>query len=69
MVHCPILHPPSPPSHVQAVKHGDLIFVGQYLFTGSESTSVWLEVCGWALPKGSVDWVRELVGQAIGGDS
>lgn len=28
----------------QAVKQGDTIFVGQYLFTGSESTSVWLEV-------------------------
>ena len=29
---------------LQAVKHGDTIFVGQYLFTGSETTSVWLEV-------------------------
>jgi hypothetical protein len=28
----------------QAVKPGDTIFVGQYLFTGSETTSVWLEV-------------------------
>ncbi|CAM8913640.1 unnamed protein product [Rhodiola kirilowii] len=28
----------------KAVKCGDTIFVGQYLFTGSESTSVWLEV-------------------------
>ncbi|KAG7027216.1 Pyruvate kinase 1, cytosolic [Cucurbita argyrosperma subsp. argyrosperma] len=28
----------------QAVKKGDTIFVGQYLFTGSESTSVWMEV-------------------------
>ncbi|KAH9627063.1 hypothetical protein KSS87_023751 [Heliosperma pusillum] len=28
----------------QAVKAGDTIFVGQYLFTGSETTSVWLEV-------------------------
>ncbi|KAB5519903.1 hypothetical protein DKX38_024222 [Salix brachista] len=28
----------------EAVKPGDTIFVGQYLFTGSESTSVWLEV-------------------------
>ncbi|KAJ7279824.1 hypothetical protein O6H91_Y377000 [Diphasiastrum complanatum] len=26
------------------VKPGDTIFVGQYLFTGSETTSVWLEV-------------------------
>jgi len=26
------------------VKKGDTIFVGQYLFTGSETTSVWLEV-------------------------
>ncbi|KAI3725299.1 hypothetical protein L1987_65083 [Smallanthus sonchifolius] len=29
---------------VKAVKKGDTIFVGQYLFTGSETTSVWLEV-------------------------
>lgn len=28
----------------QAVKEGDTIFIGQYLFTGSETTSVWLEV-------------------------
>lgn len=28
----------------QAVKKGDTIFIGQYLFTGSETTSVWLEV-------------------------
>ncbi|XP_047312091.1 pyruvate kinase 1, cytosolic [Impatiens glandulifera] len=28
----------------KALKKGDTIFVGQYLFTGSESTSVWLEV-------------------------
>ncbi|KAL2539806.1 Pyruvate kinase family protein [Abeliophyllum distichum] len=28
----------------QAVKPGDTIFIGQYLFTGSETTSVWLEV-------------------------
>ncbi|KAL0426490.1 UNVERIFIED_CONTAM: Pyruvate kinase, cytosolic [Sesamum latifolium] len=28
----------------KAVKKGDTIFVGQYLFTGSEITSVWLEV-------------------------
>uniref|UniRef100_A0A6N2M131 Pyruvate kinase n=1 Tax=Salix viminalis TaxID=40686 RepID=A0A6N2M131_SALVM len=27
-----------------AVKTGDTIFIGQYLFTGSETTSVWLEV-------------------------
>ncbi|EFJ37017.1 hypothetical protein SELMODRAFT_140876 [Selaginella moellendorffii] len=27
-----------------AVKPGDTIFLGQYLFTGSETTSVWLEV-------------------------
>nr|XP_034898166.1 uncharacterized protein LOC118036559 [Populus alba]XP_034898168.1 uncharacterized protein LOC118036559 [Populus alba]XP_034898169.1 uncharacterized protein LOC118036559 [Populus alba] len=26
-----------------AVKKGDTIFVGQYLFTGNETTSVWLE--------------------------
>ncbi|XP_042515192.1 pyruvate kinase 1, cytosolic-like [Macadamia integrifolia] len=29
---------------LQAVKKGDTIFIGQYLFTGSETTSVWLEV-------------------------
>ncbi|KAK9154688.1 hypothetical protein Sjap_002168 [Stephania japonica] len=28
----------------EGVKRGDIIFVGQYLFTGSETTSVWLEV-------------------------
>ncbi|PON34382.1 Pyruvate kinase [Trema orientale] len=28
----------------QIVKKGDTIFLGQYLFTGSETTSVWLEV-------------------------
>ncbi|KAM2695219.1 hypothetical protein EV1_039752 [Malus domestica] len=28
----------------RAVKNGDTIFIGQYLFTGSETTSVWLEV-------------------------
>ncbi|KAB1221234.1 Pyruvate kinase, cytosolic isozyme [Morella rubra] len=28
----------------KVVKKGDTIFVGQYLFTGSETTSVWLEV-------------------------
>ncbi|OIW20637.1 hypothetical protein TanjilG_18575 [Lupinus angustifolius] len=28
----------------QSVKKGDTIFIGQYLFTGSETTSVWLEV-------------------------
>lgn len=26
------------------MKTGDTIFIGQYLFTGSETTSVWLEV-------------------------
>ncbi|KAF3555597.1 hypothetical protein F2Q69_00010380 [Brassica cretica] len=26
------------------VKKGDAIFVGQYLFTGTETTSVWLEI-------------------------
>jgi pyruvate kinase len=29
---------------LQAVKKGDTIFIGKYLFTGSETTSVWLEV-------------------------
>ena len=29
----------------KSVKAGDTIFVGQYLFTGSETTSVWLEAC------------------------
>ncbi|CAO2833227.1 unnamed protein product [Amaranthus hypochondriacus] len=28
----------------KAVKKGDTIFIGQYLFTGSETTSLWLEV-------------------------
>ncbi|MBA0780630.1 hypothetical protein Gotri_004709, partial [Gossypium trilobum] len=28
----------------KAVKKGDTIFIGQYLFTGNETTSVWLEV-------------------------
>ncbi|RDY02856.1 Pyruvate kinase 1, cytosolic [Mucuna pruriens] len=28
----------------KAMKTGDTIFIGQYLFTGSETTSVWLEV-------------------------
>ncbi|XP_031110347.1 pyruvate kinase 1, cytosolic-like [Ipomoea triloba] len=28
----------------KAVKTGDTIFIGQYLFTGKETTSVWLEV-------------------------
>ncbi|KAM7268658.1 hypothetical protein ACFE04_010824 [Oxalis oulophora] len=28
----------------KAVNKGDTIFIGQYLFTGSETTSVWLEV-------------------------
>ncbi|PIN19359.1 Pyruvate kinase [Handroanthus impetiginosus] len=28
----------------KAVKTGDTIFIGQYLFTGNEKTSVWLEV-------------------------
>ncbi|KVH54667.1 Pyruvate kinase [Cynara cardunculus var. scolymus] len=32
------------PGLAKAVKAGDTIFVGQYLFTGSETTSVWLEV-------------------------
>ncbi|KAL8227104.1 hypothetical protein R6Q57_016936 [Mikania cordata] len=29
---------------LHAVKKGGTIFAGQYLFTGSETTSVWLEV-------------------------
>ena len=29
---------------LQSVSVGDEIFIGQYLFTGSETTSVWLEV-------------------------
>ncbi|XP_020212292.1 pyruvate kinase 1, cytosolic isoform X1 [Cajanus cajan] len=28
----------------KSMKEGDTIFIGQYLFTGSETTSVWLEV-------------------------
>ncbi|KAL5992972.1 hypothetical protein ACLOJK_013892 [Asimina triloba] len=31
-------------SMLSVVKKGDTIFIGQYLFTGSETTSVWLEV-------------------------
>lgn len=27
------------------MKKGDTLFIGQYLFTGSETTSLWLEVC------------------------
>ncbi|CAI8618170.1 unnamed protein product [Vicia faba] len=29
---------------LQTVKTGDTIFIGQYLFMGSETTSIWLEV-------------------------
>jgi len=29
---------------IAGVKAGDTAFLGQYLFTGSETTSVWLEV-------------------------
>ena len=29
---------------LQAMNKGDNIFIGQYLFTGNETTSVWLEV-------------------------
>lgn len=29
---------------LQAVTKGDTVFIGQYLFTGSETTSAWLEV-------------------------
>jgi hypothetical protein len=39
--------PPTPINFsalAKAVKPGATIFVGQYLFTGSETTSVWLEV-------------------------
>ncbi|KAK8952061.1 hypothetical protein KSP39_PZI004553 [Platanthera zijinensis] len=32
------------PDLAKVVKKGDTIFIGQYLFTGSESTTVWLEV-------------------------
>ncbi|KAH0434502.1 hypothetical protein IEQ34_026806 [Dendrobium chrysotoxum] len=32
------------PDLAKVVKKGDTIFIGQYLFTGSESTSIWLEV-------------------------
>lgn len=37
-------HKPKFNLSLQAVKKGDTIFIGQYLFTGSETTSVWLEV-------------------------
>ncbi|GAQ85010.1 pyruvate kinase [Klebsormidium nitens] len=36
--------PTNYPGLAKTVKKGDTIFVGQYLFTGSETTSVWLEV-------------------------
>ncbi|MBA0665148.1 hypothetical protein Goklo_005053, partial [Gossypium klotzschianum] len=43
-----IYHPSLPPGFImkrkKAVKKGDTIFIGQYLFTGNETTSVWLEV-------------------------
>lgn len=32
------------PIIMQAVKKGDTIFIGKYLFTGSETASLWLEV-------------------------
>lgn len=32
------------PSLSEEVKAGDTVFIGQYLFSGSETTSVWLEV-------------------------
>ncbi|XP_065854854.1 pyruvate kinase 2, cytosolic-like [Euphorbia lathyris] len=32
------------PRLAETLKKGDTVFVGQYLFTGSENTSVWLEV-------------------------
>ncbi|KAI0494386.1 hypothetical protein KFK09_024520 [Dendrobium nobile] len=32
------------PDLAKVVKKGDTIFIGQYLFTGSETTSIWLEV-------------------------
>jgi len=38
----------------KAVKKGDTIFVGQYLFTGSETTSVWLEVKYMKLSNGNL---------------
>ncbi|CAI7896868.1 unnamed protein product [Closterium sp. NIES-54] len=47
----PPAHPTHAPLHAlpcepqrQAVRAGDEIFVGQYLFTGAETTSVWLQV-------------------------
>jgi pyruvate kinase len=40
----PTLLPINWPQMADAVKPKDTIFVGQYLFTGSESTSVWLQV-------------------------
>ncbi|XP_029126047.1 pyruvate kinase 1, cytosolic isoform X2 [Cajanus cajan] len=39
----------------KAVKKGDIIFIGQYLFTGSETTSVWLEVAVAAMDCQSLD--------------
>lgn len=42
LYHCLIDKPSFP--ILQAVKKGDDIFIGQYLFTGNETTSVWMEV-------------------------
>ncbi|KAJ6986715.1 pyruvate kinase 2 [Populus alba x Populus x berolinensis] len=51
-----------------AVKKGDTIFIGQYLFTGNETTSVWLEVaevnggrCGFAWHAEDVRHAREFL--------
>ncbi|KAG5556697.1 hypothetical protein RHGRI_007087 [Rhododendron griersonianum] len=41
----------------KAVKKGDTIFVGQYLFTGSETTSVWLEVISTWGVKNKIDFL------------
>ncbi|THG20365.1 hypothetical protein TEA_008916 [Camellia sinensis var. sinensis] len=39
-----IVPDPDIDTYMKTVKKGDTIFVGQYLFTGIETTSVWLEV-------------------------
>nr|GMD86886.1 pyruvate kinase 1, cytosolic [Ipomoea batatas] len=41
----------------KAVKKGDTIFIGQYLFTGSETTSVWLEVISTWGVKNKIDFL------------
>ncbi|XP_019192281.1 PREDICTED: pyruvate kinase 1, cytosolic-like isoform X3 [Ipomoea nil] len=41
----------------KSVKTGDTIFIGQYLFTGKETTSVWLEVISTWGVRNSIDFL------------